>query len=192
MKKVLLLCLCLILLPSLLMSETQGEKRRVEEEKRESLQPSEIQIVRKKENIRPQISLLDIDYFTELLPKQVTFGYDACKALVILMGVEDEYLDLDTQITFLKERKLLPKRYQTKFNPMQPLRKGLAAYMFCKALNIKGGITLRLFGMSQRYAIKELTFEGIMPSGNVNDIVSGAELVSALIQSVDYMAKRQK
>jgi len=192
MKRVLLLCLYLVLFPSLLMALTSEEKRRVEEEKRESLQPSEIQIVREKEPVLPHISPIDLVYFTELMPKQVAFGYDACKALVILMGVEDQYLDLDAQVAFLKEKKLLSEKYEAELNPMQPLRKGLAAYMFCKALNIKGGITLRLFGMSERYAIKELTFEGIMPSGNVNDIVSGAELVSALTQSIDYMTKKQK
>lgn len=190
MKKVLLLCLCLVLFPSLLMALTSDEKRRVEEEKRESLQPSEIQMVREKEPVLPQISPIDLVYFTELMPRRVTFCYDACRALVILMGVEEQYLDLDSQVTFLKDKNLLPKKYETEFNPMEPLRKGLFAYMFCKALKIKGGVTLRFFGMSQRYCLKELAFEGVMPSGNIKDTVSGEELVSAIIQATDYLARK--
>ena len=68
----------------------------------------------------------------------------------------------------------------------------LAAYMFYKALGIKGGLCLRLFGVNERYAVKELGFQGIMPSGNVNDIVSGEELVSAFTQATNYITKKKK
>lgn len=186
-----MLCLYLVLFPSLAISQTLEEKRRIEEKKRESLKPSEVQIGKEKEAAPLIISPLDLAYFTELMPKKVTFRYDACKMLVILMGVEDEYLDLDSQTAFLKEKNLLPKKYETEFNPMQPLRKGLVAYMFCQALKIKGGISLRVFGVSERYALKEIAFEGIMPSGNVKDIVSGEELVAAFIQATHYSAKKQ-
>lgn len=187
--------ICLSLFPSPLIAQTAEEDRRVEERKREDLQPSEISIpIEKKEAPRPKapIAPIDLVYFAELMPRRITFGYDACKALVVLMGVEDEYIDLDAQVAFLREKNLLPKKFESEFDPMEPLRKGLVAYMFCKALEIKGGLTLSIFGMSQRYAIKELVFQGIMSSGNVNDIVSGEELVLIITQAADYMAKRQQ
>lgn len=190
MKRTLILCLYLVLLPSPLMSENLEEKRRIEEIKRESLKPSEVRVGEEKEAPSPA-SLVELAYFTELTQKRITFRYDACRLLVLLMGVEEQYLDLDSQVAFIKEKNLLPKKYALEFSPMEPLRKGLAAYMFCKLLNIKGGITLRYFGISERYALKELAFEGIMPSGNVKDIVSGEELISAFIQTGNYMAKKQ-
>lgn len=190
MKKIFVLLLCLCLFPAFLMAKTEDD-RRVEEEKRESLRPTEAGIEEGKAAPRP-IAPIDLVYFAELMPKRVTFRYDACKALVILFGVEDQYIDLDSQVAFLREKSLLPKKFEREFNPMEPLRKGLAAHMFCNALEIKGGISLRLFGMSERYALNELVYEGIMASGNVNDIVSGDELVSALMQSVNYTLKKKK
>jgi hypothetical protein len=64
--------------------------------------------------------------------------------------------------------------------------------MFCKALKIKGGILLTLFGVNQRYALKELVHQRVMSSGNVKDVVSGEELVLILTRAGIYMAKKQK
>ncbi len=192
MRAIIILLICSLSFSSLLMAQTQEGDRRIEEEKRKSLQPSEVQIPGETVSGPKPLAPIDIIYFIELTPKRVTFRYDVCKALVVLMGVEDEYIDLDSQVTFLRENHLLPGRFKSEFDPMKPLRKGLTAYMFCKALDIKGGVSLRLFGMSERYAIQELAFKGIMSSGNVNDILSGDELISALTQAASYMAKKQR
>ena len=173
------------------MSQNLDEKRRIEQEKRESLEATEVQIPAKEKAAPELISPIDTAYFIELMPRRVTFRYDACKVFVMLMGVAEQYIDLDSQITFLKEKNLLPKRFESEFDAMQPLRKGLVAYMFCKAMKIKGGIFLRLFGMHERYALKELVFEGLMPPGNVNDIVSGEELSLVFLQASTYMVKEQ-
>ncbi len=74
---------------------------------------------------------------------------------------------------------------------MRPLRRGPTAYMFCKALKVKGGAILSLFGVSERYAVQELAFQGIMSAGNVNDIIAGDELALATMQAADYLAKIQ-
>ncbi len=64
--------------------------------------------------------------------------------------------------------------------------------MFARALDIKGGIWFRLFTTSQRYALKELIFQEIMYMGNINDIVSGKELILIFTKAADYVAARQK
>lgn len=190
MKKVLSLCLFLIFFSSLLMAQTSEEERRIEEEKRQSLHSTEERIFEKRElGFRPTDST-ELGYFRELLSRRVIFHYDACRALVILMGVENQYKDLNAQIAFLKEKNIIPRKTASEFDPNEPLRKGLAAYMFCRALEIKGGLWLRLFDKSQRYALRELVFEGIMSPGNVNDIVSGKELILILTTAANYKAKR--
>ena len=190
MKKTLSLFLFLIFFSSLLMAQTSEEERRIEEEKRQSLRSTEESIFEKREpGFRPTDST-ELGYFRELLSRRVIFHYDACRALVILMGVENQYKDLNSQIAFLKEKNIIPRKTASEFDPNEPLRKGLAAYMFCRALEIKGGLWLRLFDKSQRYALKELVFEGIMSPGNVNDIVSGKELILIFTTAANYKAKR--
>ncbi len=188
MKKVLILLVSFFLLPSLLMAQSLQEERRVEETKRENLQSSETSLSPekpKKAKSQP-LDPVDMIYFAELVPRRIAFGYDACKAVVVLMGVDNKYIDLESQVSFLKENKLLPNYLESGFDPMKPLRKGVLAYMFCKVLDIKGGILLRLLGMNQRYALKELVYQGIMSSGNEKDIVSGEELVLTLTRAVSY------
>ena len=75
------------------------------------------------------------------------------------------------------------------FDPNEPLRKGLAAYMFCKALGIKGGLAARVFGMNERYAMKELIFEEMMYPGDARDIVRGKELIVMVTRSAEYLAQ---
>lgn len=129
-------------------------------------------------------------YFAMLAQKRVVFRYDAAKALVILMGVDEEHISLDAQIAYLKAQGLLPKRFHREpFDPQQPLRKGEAAYMFRQALNIQGGLALRLFGPSERYALKELEYQGIMAPGHVRDLVSGMELVQIMDQAARFKLK---
>ena len=124
--------------------------------------------------------------------KRIAYRYDASKALVILMRVENQYISLDSQIHFLKKKNILPKKFESEFDPMEPLRKGLIAYMFSMALDIKGGVVLSLFGMSERYALKKLVYQGMMSSGNVKDIVSGEELISILTQAGNFKAKMRE
>ena len=182
----------LVIFPSLLMAQTPEQIRRIEQEKREALRPTEARAVKEKKASPPPLDPLDLIYFAELMLKKVAFRYDACKALVLLVKVENQYIDLGSQITFLREKKLLPKRFEKGFDPAEPLRRGLTAYMFSKVLDIRGGILLTLLGPTERYALKELVHQGIMASGNVKDILSGEELVSILTQAGNYMSKMRE
>lgn len=193
MKKMLVILVAFIIFPSLLLAQTPEQARRIEEQKRENLLPTEGQTSKVKKKTPPPLDPIDFVYFAELMLKKITYRYDISKAIVILMGVENQFIDLGSQITFLKNENILPKKFDKKeFDVTKPLRKGLTAYMFCKALKIKGGILLTLFGVNQRYALKELVHQGVMSSGNVKDVVSGEELVLILTRAGIYMAKKQK
>ena len=121
-----------------------------------------------------------------LAQKRIAYRYDAAKAMVILMGVDEEHIDLEAQIRYLRSQSLLPRRFRTTFDPMEPLRKGTLAYILRQALGIRGGIALHLLGPSERYALKELGYQGVLSPGYVNDLVSGAELVQAMAEAARY------
>lgn len=192
MKKSLFLLLILLFLPSFLLAKTAEDDRRIEEEKRKSLAPTEIEILRKKPAILEPREPVGLDYFRELLSKDIALNSDLSKAIAVLLGIEDAQPNFDSQLSFFKQDGILSQKMAAEFYPQAPLRKGVAAYIFCKALKIKGGIWLRLLGMNQRYALKELVFEEIMAAGNVNDIVSGKELVISLTKAIEYMTAETK
>jgi len=166
------------------------DDRRIEEQKRKNLKPTEVHYQKEKKKQLSKSAPLqpdDVIYLAEMSFRKITYGYDLCKLLVILKGVENEYIGLDAQVAYLKEQKLLPKKVWDTFDPMKPLRRGLTAYVLRKVLDVKGGIFLRLFNESERYALKEMTYAGVMSSGNIHEIISGDELASTMTRAVNYL-----
>ena len=166
------------------------DSRRIEEQKRENLKPTEVHYQKRTEQRsvkRAPLQPDDVVYLAEMSFRKVTYGYDLCKTLVILKGVENQYIGLDAQVAYLKEQNFLPKNVQDTFDPMKPLRRGLTAYVLRKVLNVKGGIFARLFAESERYALKEMTYEGVMSSGNIHAIISGDELASTITRAVNHI-----
>jgi len=194
MKKIFYFLLLFGLFPSysILAAPAPQDDRRIEEQKRNDLKPTEVHYQGKKP-VAKGAPLLPDDtvYLFEMALRKVTYGYDLCKTIVILKGVENDYIGLDSQVRYLKEQNYLPKHLEDTFDPMKPLRRGVTAFVLLRVLDIKGGIFLRVFNESERYALKELLYEGIMSSGNVNEIIGGDELASAITRAVNYLRGRE-
>lgn len=191
-KNIIIAAVLLSMLPPHVSWAGPQDKRRIEEQKRGNLEQTEVHYQKKKKQPARAPSLLpdEMIYLTEMSFRRITYGYDLCKTIVILKGVENEYLGLDAQVAYLKEQNLLPRRLRESFDPMKPLRRGLAAYVLRRVLDVKGGIFLTLFKESQRYALKELTYQGVMSSGNINEILNGDELAATITRAVNYMTNR--
>lgn len=179
-------------------AQSREQDRRIEEGKRDDLRatsstlsatkpvgpPATVQVP------APIPQALEPIYFAGLVQKKIAYRYDAIMGILIVLGVEKKYLSLDSQVAFFQQEGFVPARYRESFDPMQPLRRGLAAYMFREALEIRGGIALHLLGPSERYAMKELGFQGLMSPGLVSDLISGQELVQTITQAANHLAKR--
>lgn len=191
MKKILALAILSFYVCSLSWAQSIQDKRRVEEEKRKDLSLSEFYLPEAKKMDMPDVQEGQNTYFSQLFTKETADLADAYKALVILMGAEGRYPDTASQFAFLKEEGIIPKSVLIKADDHAPLRKGAAAYMFAKMMGIKGGITIKIFGLSERYAFKELVYQEIMRPGNVHDVMSGPELILTITRAADAMADRQ-
>lgn len=193
MRNLILIFVFLVSLTSPLSAETLKGQRRLEEEARDDLRFTEPQPSVISEPVLESSPSPDLAFFQELLLKEYVVRSDVIRPLLILLG-EDELLSQEqaAQIRFLQEKKILPAKVAQNFSPEKPLRKGLAAYMFCKALRMKGGIGARIFGMNQRYALNELVFTGIMSEASRDDIVSGPEFIIIFTQATEYLAQKNE
>jgi hypothetical protein len=66
------------------------------------------------------------------------------------------------------------------FSPDDCLRRDVVAYMSASYLGVKPGLLTRWFGMTRRYAHREMLFRRIIAPGSPRTVVSGSELLSVM------------
>jgi hypothetical protein len=89
-------------------------------------------------------------------------------------------------------KRILPSDWT--YKPESPVTKSMAAYGVCAALenvgegeyNIPGGLTMLVFGNSERYALRECIHLGIVMPGYSGRYVKGGELLGILARSQAY------
>ncbi len=66
------------------------------------------------------------------------------------------------------------------------LNRPILSYIFFKALKLKGGLTIRIFGVIPRYAYKELVYLGFFRGGVSGQYVTKIEILNVLTQAIEY------
>jgi len=114
-------------------------------------------------------------YLRRLFEKdRATYG-DACRAVLSLLKNEHTDADFATVVGDLNGRGVTDAGWKLQESSL--LTKGTLAYMVCQALEIKGGVTMRLFGITRRYALRECLYRRLIASGTVEEYVTGRELI---------------
>jgi hypothetical protein len=83
------------------------------------------------------------------------------------------FADLECQ---LKVMRIISPRWC--YRPTDCLHRDTLAYMSCQYLGIRPGLLTGLFGMTRRYAHREMLYRDLIGRGNPHEIVSGSELLS--------------
>ena len=169
MRRTIPIALILACISSSAFAQSAQESRGFEEEKRDLLTYTEVHVssaapVSLSEGAPPELRFLN-----ELDGRPVARVADAVRVLDILTGSKEE---------------------APASGGSAPLRKGAAALMFCRAPSIKGGLGMRPFPKSERYALRELVYEGIMSAEGPEEVVTGRELVGMFVEAVDYMERK--
>ncbi len=168
-------------------AQSAQDNRRQEEEKRDFFRPSEVQVYPFEQEPPPKQESPELLFLNELYSKKAAQFADALKVTTMLLRTYDPERDFVFDLAALREKGIISRSISETTGAGTLLDKGTAAYMFCQALGIKGGLWLRLFGDSPRYCLRELVFEGIMQASGIGELISGAELVDMFIKAVDYL-----
>ena len=134
----------------------------------------------------------DNAFFRVLAAKPNATMEDAVKAVYMLKVEESpaEKMTFTEICDILLQKRLIRASYAK--DPSRLVNRGQMAYMICRALGIKGGLTMRIFGVSERYGYRECVYLGLLPAGTRVDRISGSEMLGILAQAVDYQEKRRK
>jgi len=127
-------------------------------------------------------------FFRELREKKEATILDGYRVALALLGRDYADVAFEEARAKLLETKTVPARW--KKGPDALLTRGQLAYMVVKILGIKGGLTMRVFGVSERYALRECEFEELMEGGMTSRHVTGRELVAVLARVDEYRSDK--
>jgi len=131
----------------------------------------------------------DAQFFMLLGHKSVATLSDGYQAVAMLVRGEGKLLPPEECRTLLVERDIARKSWGD--DMAVPLTKGKLAYMVCQALEIKGGLTMLLFGPSERYCLFECLHLDLMANGARYQHCTGGELVGVIDRSDEYQQERE-
>ena len=102
---------------------------------------------------------------------------EAFQGVLMVLGVNRD-MTFEEAVKLLRQRKLVGEDWD--FRADRPITKGKVAYLFYKALSVRGGVTLTLLGPNPWYCLKELQYRGWMTPGMSYNSVTGMEFVAIL------------
>ena len=125
-----------------------------------------------------------MEFWHTLPERRVASNDEAFHALLLFVDGSDAAPDYEGRVRTLKDRKMLP----ADFNGAQAaaVKRGTIAVVIARALEIKGGLSMRLFGPTSRYAVRELQYMNLFPQSSPQQTFSGQELLGIIGRAEDY------
>ena len=117
-------------------------------------------------------------YLRRIFEKDRASYGDACRAVLSVIKKEHSDADFAAISGDLVGRNVVRSDWGLLEGSL--LTKGTLAYMVCQALEIKGGLTMRVFGINRRYALRECLHRRLIASGTVDEYVTGRELIDVI------------
>ena len=125
-----------------------------------------------------------MEFWHSLPQRRVASNDEALHALLLFVDSSDPAADYAGRVQALREKQMLPAGFD---GPAESaVKRGTVAVALARALQIKGGLTMRLFGPSPRYAVRELQYMNLFPQSSPQQTFSGQELLGIIARAEDY------
>ena len=140
------------------------------------------------EPLKPELAAdtpdAQMEFWHTLPERRIASNDEAFHALLLFVDGADPAADYDARVQALKDRKMIP----ADFNGAQAaaVKRGTVAVAIARALEIRGGLSMRLFGPTPRYAVRELQYMNLFPQSSPQQTFSGQELLGILGRAEDY------
>lgn len=110
---------------------------------------------------------------------------DALRGALLLADGKDEAANFAARVERARTLGLVGAGWS--FQADRPITKGRLAYIVYQACKTRGGITLWLFGPSQRYCLLELQYQGMISGGLACTPITGLEYVAIITRADTYI-----
>ncbi|MEE9211032.1 MAG: hypothetical protein V3U29_00075 [Phycisphaeraceae bacterium] len=118
--------------------------------------------------------------------RSVVSNDEAWHGLLLFVDGEDPAQDYAGRVELLKARNMLTAGFDRPAD--EAVRRGDVAVAICRILEIKGGVIMRVFGPTPRYATRELEYEGLYLLSSPHQTLSGQQFL-AIIGRVEDMQR---
>ena len=125
----------------------------------------------------------EMDFWDGLAEVRAISNNDALHALLLSLRGESAP-DYPGRLALARERGWVSADAQLPAN--ETARAGAVARAVCLEAGIRGGLTMRTFGPSGRYALRELNYRGWLPDMSASQALSGLQLISLLSEAEDH------
>tara|TARA_Y100000589_G_scaffold283521_2_gene281668 strand:+ start:6295 stop:6873 length:579 start_codon:yes stop_codon:yes gene_type:complete len=132
----------------------------------------------------------DFAFWDALAEEPVVSNDDALHALILMQDGRDPSADFEARAALAGQKGWL----EGTTRPLQPNESasvGLLSVAGCRILDIRGGLTMQLFGDSPRYCTRELNSMGILPGLTPNEAMTGLEFIT-FIDSLEERDRLQR
>lgn len=131
-----------------------------------------------------------MDFWHTLATDRICSNDEAFHGLLMYIDKADQAKSYEERVKLMKSLGMLQEGFDGKAK--EAVTRGTVAVAVVKVLEIKGGIILHVFPKSERYATRELVYEGVYPPSTQNQIFSGAEFVGIIGRIEDYQRMAPK
>jgi hypothetical protein len=129
----------------------------------------------------------EMDFWDGLAAQRAVSNDDALHALLLSFGGAAESTDFAARQKAARARGWIGAGKDLTRN--ETARVGMIAKAVCIEAKIRGGLTMHVFGPSERYAVQELNYLKWLPAMSTNQAISGAQLIALLSQVEDHLAQ---
>jgi hypothetical protein len=131
----------------------------------------------------------ELDFWHGLPGRSAVSNSEGLHGLLLLIDGEDPTGGWDERLALVKEKGWLDPDFDEPGNIA--MQRGTLAQAICRAIELRGGVMMRVTGAHPRYAVRELAYERIMKPATENQVISGLEYVGVMAKTQDYTMLRE-
>jgi hypothetical protein len=125
-----------------------------------------------------------MDFWHTLATRKLASNNEAFHGFLLYLDGKDAAQNYQQRVQILKSRHLLPAGFNEPGDAA--VTRGTLSVPIAKTIKIKGGLMRLLLPNDERYATRELQYEGVYPVSSPNQLFSGTEFVGVIGKLDDY------
>ena len=130
-----------------------------------------------------------LEFWHRLAEQPVASNDDAFHGLLLFLDGDDPADGYSGRVQSLRRRGMLPRGFHEPAD--RAVERGTLAVALLKALDIEGGLMLRLLGPTPRYAVRELVYLGLYPQSSPRQTFSGTEFLGIIGKAEDHQRRER-